>query len=191
MPFWHRDEPAHKKLAKALLNAQAGGYLAHPPDLAGEPTTGLVGVHGIPRPRRWGVVVPAEAAIPTDEVHFTALPDGTLVVDEDVPDGSLTPLADAVEAELTPPYRAEATRRTDGFWAVGASRIDVARVPEDVSGDTVELAVREGERTLLVDGLRSFGTIPSLDALAAELSSYVVRAERLDGELWEVKVTPL
>jgi hypothetical protein len=192
MPFWRRDEPVHKKLAKALMNAQAGGYLAHPPDLAGNVTTGEVGLHGIPRPRRWDAVVTAIAAqLPGDEVHFTALPDGMLIVEEDVPDEALAPLAEAVEQELEPPYRAEATRRGDELWAVGAVGIDVARIGEEISGDTIELAVQQGERALTIDGMRTFGTIPSLEALTGGLPAYVVRAERLDGELWEVTVAPL
>lgn len=191
MPFWRRDEPVHKKLAKALLNAQAGGYLAHPPDLEGNVTTGEVGLHGVPRPRRWDAVIAAEARLPGDEVHFTALPDGTLIVDEDVPEGVLAPLAEAVEEQLPPPYRAEGTRRGVDLWAIGASAIEVARVPEEVAGDTIQLAVQAGERTLEVDGMRTFGTVPSLEALARGLPAFVLRAERLDGELWEVTLAPL
>jgi hypothetical protein len=191
MPFWRRDEPVHKKLAKALLNAQAGGYLAHPPDLGGNATTGEVGVHGVARPRRWDAVVTTEADLPSDEVHFTALPDGTLIVDEDVPDGTLAPLAEAIEQELRPPYRAEGTHRGEGLWAIGASAIAVARVVEEIPGDNVELAIQDGVRTLAVDGVRTFGTLPSLEALAGGMPAYVIRAARLDGELWEVTVTPL
>lgn len=191
MRFWRRDEPVHKKLGKALMNAQAGGYLAHPPDLEGKATTGEVGLHGVPRPRRWDAVVTAETDLPGDEVHFAALPDGTLIVDEDVPDTSLSPLAEAVEQTLSAPYRAEGARRGEELWAVGARAIDVARIQEEVAGDTIELVVQEGAHTLAVDGMRTFGTVPSLEQLAGELSAYVIRATRLDGELWEVTVTPL
>jgi hypothetical protein len=191
MPFWRRDEPVHKKLAKALLNAQAGGYLAHPPDLASNATTGEVGLHGVPRPRRWDAVVTAQAQLTGDKVHFIALPDGTLIVDEEVPEGTLAPLAEAVEQELRPPYRAEGTRRGEELWAVGASTIDVARVVDEVPGDTIELAVQDGVRTLAIDGVRTFGTLPSLEALARGMHAYVIRASRLDDELWEVTVAPL
>jgi hypothetical protein len=190
MPFWRRDEPVHKKLGKALLNARAGGFLAHPPDLEGN-VTGEVGLHGVPRPRRWDAVATAEARLPGDEVHFTALPDGTLIVDEDVPDDALAPLAEAVEQQLAPPYRAEARRRGAELWAVAASSVEVARVPEEVGGDAIELAVEGGARTLKVDGLATFGSVPSLEALAEGRSAYVINAERLDGQLWEVRVTPL
>jgi hypothetical protein len=191
MPFWRRDEPVHKKLAKALLNAQAGGYLAHPPDLEGNVTTGAVGLHGVPRPRRWDVVIAVETRLDGDELHFAALPDGTLIVDEDVPEGALAPLAEAVEEQLPPPYRAEGTRRGDGLWAVGASAIDVARVPEEITGDAIQLVVHGAGHALEIDGIRTFGTVPSLEALARGLPAYVLRAERLDGELWHITLAPL
>ena len=191
MPFWRRDEPVHKKLAKALLNAQAGGYLAHPPDLEGNVTTGEVGLHGVPRPRRWDVVIATEAQLPGEHVHFAALPDGTLIVDEELPEAALAPLAEAVEEQLPPPYRAEGTRRGDELWAIGASAIEVARVQEQIAGDRIQLAVQGGERSLEIDGMRTFGTLPSLEAHARGMDAYVLRAERLDGELWEIRLAPL
>ena len=39
---------------------------------------------------------------------------------------------------------------------------------------------------LVIDGNRSFGTLPELEALAEGDS--VVRAARLDGSLWEVRI---
>lgn len=192
MPFWRRDEPVHKKLAKALTTAQGGGYPAYPAEHLGDTApAGEVGLHGVARPRRWDAVVTAETELPGDEVHFTALPDGTLILDEDVPEGSLSPLAEAVEQVLPPPYRAEGARRGEALWAVGARAIDVARVAEEIAGDTVELVVQEGSRVLAVDGMRTFGTVQSLERLAGDLPAYVIRAARLDEELWEVTVTPL
>jgi hypothetical protein len=150
------------------------------------------GIHGVARPRRWDAVVTAEAELPGDGAQFVVLDDGTLVMDEDVPDGALTPLAEAVETQLRPPYRAEATRRGERLWAVGATKIRTARLSDEIGGDTVELAVQEdGDRTVLVDGARTFGSLPGLEALAAGMRSYVIRADRLDDELWEVKVVPL
>jgi hypothetical protein len=184
-PFWKREKPLHEQLADdgGMTLAQTGGRDVAPWDKAG--------IHGVPRPRKWDAVVSAEAELPGDEVHFVALEDRSLIVDEDVPDDELAPLADAVELELSPPYRAEATRRGDLLWAVGATKIDVATIDEDVAGDTVELAVQDGERTLLVDGTLAFGSFPELEALAQGMPSYVVRAERIDGNLWEVKAVPL
>ena len=82
-------------------------------------------------------------------------------------------------------------RQSDELWAVAARAIDVVELP-GWSGETIELSVRGGERTLTVDGAREFGTIPELEALEGGRSpDYVVRAERLDGDWWEVRVDPL
>jgi hypothetical protein len=149
------------------------------------------GIHGIPRPRRWDAVASAEAhELPGDEVHFVALPDGTLVVDEDVPEGALVPLADAVEGLLEPPYRAEAVRRGEQVWAVAGNAIDVVELSEDVEGDSIEVTVTGDQRLLLVDGAPSFVHGRELDE-RAEAPEFVARAERLDGNLWEVTIQPL
>lgn len=75
--------------------------------------------------------------------------------------GDLAPLAGAVEQSVAPPYRAHAVRKGETVWAVAANRIEVRRL--DRLGDEIE----EVE-----DGM-------------------VVRARRLDGDLWEVEATPL
>ena len=185
-PFWRREKPLHERLA------EAGGMVA--PTEAGRDVIPWhqAGVHGLARPREWDTVVTVEAELPGDVVHFVATDDGTLIVDEDVPDGVLQPLADAVETQIAAPYRAEGTRRGEQLWAVGATKIRTARLSDEIGGDTVELAVQEdGDRTVLVDGARTFGSLPGLEALAAGMRSYVIRADRLDDELWEVKVVPL
>ena len=189
MPFRRRREPLHARLAR-----EAGLELEvpRPGPVDTTPTWGETGIHGVPRPRQWDVVVAvAGEGLAGDAVHFVALPDGTLVVDEDVPDGALAPLADAVEASVAPPYRAEAVRRPDG-WAVGANRIDVAELP-DVGGEVIELAVHDGESTLRVDGEPAFGSAAGLEALARARGheAYVVHARRLDDDLFEVRVTAL
>jgi hypothetical protein len=146
-----------------LMHGLADGFLTAPPDEFGNPSPlGEVGVHGVPRARRWDVVASARAELPVNEVHFSALPDGTLIVAEDVPDGSLTSLAEAIEVTLNPPYRAEAVKREDGVWAVAASRIRMREFP-DAEADELEL-VEDGN---------------------------VVIGHRLDGDLFEVDVTPL
>lgn len=124
--------------------------------------TDAVGIHGVHRQREWDAVVTAQAELPGDAVHFAALPDGTLLVDEDVPDGALTPLADALEATVAPPYRAQAVRRGERVWAVGAKRIAVRAFP---GHEEDELELLEGDT--------------------------VVLGRRLDGDLFEVEVTPL
>ena len=182
MGLFGRDKPLHERLAEegdlnlgaeprprtpsrlgGLLHGLADGFLTAPPDEFGRPSPlGEVAVHGVARARQWDVVASAAAELPGNEVHFTALPDGTLVVEEDVPDGSLGPLAEAIEASINPPYVAESVRREDGIWAVGAKRIRVREFP-DHDGDELEL-VEDGE---------------------------VVIGRRIDGDLFEVQVSPL
>jgi hypothetical protein len=60
-----------------------------------------------------------------------------------------------------------------------------------LEGDELELAVQGGQRTLVVDGEQAFGTVPALEAFAAELEAYVVRASRLDGDLFEIELSAL
>jgi hypothetical protein len=68
----------------------------------------------------------------------------------------------------------------------------VVEVPEDVAGDKVDLAVNDGERTILVDDAPAQAEVPSLEQFAAQqFGSFVVHASRLDDLLWEVTVLPL
>jgi hypothetical protein len=195
--LFSRRKPLHERLADAggiadeLSEETALGLAADTPGWDGE-QRGEPGIHGVPRARRWDTVVSAEASeIKGDTVHFVALADGTLVVDEDEPDGSLATLADAVEQTIPPPYRAEAVRKGPTTWAVAASRIAVARVP-GLSGDEAELtSTREG-RVLRVDGRTTMGSVRELEQLGeTEGTQYVVVAKRLDGDLWEVEATAL
>ena len=183
--LFRRRKPLHERLA------EAGGLVPAPAvlDPFARPALLEAGIHGVSRARQWDAVVTAEApGLRGDAVHFVALPDGTLVVDEDQPDGSLAPLADAVEAAIEPPYRAEAVRRGDQIWAVAARLVRVVELA-DVAGDELELTVRGGERSLSIDGQRTFGSLPALEALVTGDS--VARGRRIDGELWEVRLDPL
>lgn len=146
-----------------LMHGLADGFLSAPPDEFGRPSPfGEVALHGVARPREWDTIATVAAEIPGEEVHFTSLPDGTLVVDEDVPDGALNPLADAIEASIAAPYRAEAVRRKDSVWAVGAKRIQVRSFPGH-DGDELELVE----------------------------DAQIVLGRRLDGDLFEISVSPL
>jgi hypothetical protein len=184
-PFWRREKPLHERLA------EEGGLTAPLEPGRDVAPWHQSGIHGVARPRRWDAVVTAEAELPGDAVDFVALADGTLIVDRDVPEGGLAPLAAAVELLIPPPYRAQGTRKSERVWAVAANKIVVAELGDEIGGDTVELAVQEDERTLLVDGAPSFGRLPSLEELAAGLPAFVIRADRIDGDLWEVRVVPL
>ena len=195
MGLFGRRKPLHERLAEAgglaAATAGSGGLIAQPPGWDGAPS-GVVGIHGVPQARRWDAVASADApALKGDSVHFVALEDGTLVVDEDEPDASLAPLADAVEETIPPPYRAEGVRRGGDTWGVAANRIAIASLP-DLRGDEAELtSTREG-KVLKVDGRTTLGSARGLERLGeAEGPEYVVRATRLDGDLWEVEATPL
>ena len=187
MGLFRRGKPLHERLAEeadldvgttggdgvpqqrtpsrlsSLMHGLADGFLSAPPDEFGRPSPlGEVALHGVPRARQWDAVASVSSELPGDGVHFTALPDGTLLVEEELPDGALTPRADANEVTIAPPYRAEAVRRDDSLWAVGAKRIRVRELPGH----------EEDELELVEDG-------------------QVVSGRRLDGDLFEVVVTQL
>jgi len=191
-----RREPIHKRLAReGRLETEPG--LVREPAPAPEPEpepgsrSGLTGVDGVPRPRRWDAVAPAQApGLTGNEVHFVALPNGDLVVDEDQPENTLAPLAEAIEETLRPPYRAEAIRRDGESWGVAARRIEVEVF--EAAGDELEVVANNEGRTLVVDGERAFGGVPELERVGERQGiTYVVRARRLEGTFWEVEAHPL
>ena len=197
--FWRR-EPLHRQLAERAgigdgldlpSERQRPALAAEPPGFDGE-ARGEAGIHGVPRRRQWDAVTTTEApGLEGDTVHFVALGDGTLLVDEDEPDGALAPLADAVETRLSAPYRAEAVRRSADAWAVAARRIELVELP-GLSGDTAELVVTREGHVLRVDGRTTLGGAPQLERLGERRGlDYVVRASRLDGDVWEAEVAPL
>lgn len=176
-----RRKPLHQRLA------EEGGLV--------EPSTrplftgviGETGIHGVPRERQYDAVVTAEAPdVEGSNARFVVFDDGSMLIEEG--DGDLTTLADAIEQQAARPYRAIAIRRGEAQWAVAAHGLRVVELPEP-GGDEVELAVRGEERTLVVDGNRMFGTLPALEQLAD--GDAVIRAARLDGNLWEVRVDRL
>jgi hypothetical protein len=176
-----RRKPLHQRLA------EEGGLV----ERSTVPLfTGVIpetGIHGIPRERLYDAVATTEAPDAAgDSARFVGLEDGSLLIEEG--DGDLTALADAIEHEIARPYRATAVRRGESTWAVAAHRLRVIELPEP-GGDEVELALRGDDKTLVVDGNRSFGTLPELEQLAD--GDAVIRASRLDGTLWEVRVDPL
>jgi hypothetical protein len=183
MPFWRRSEPLHEQLARE------GGLTEQLPSDT-TPRWGVTGIHGVPRPREWDATALVEAPeLEGNELAFVALPDGTLLVEGE---GDPEPLADALEGRLEPPYRAVAVRRDERNWGVAGRRIEVAQLP-GVSGQELELSVNDGERSLRVDGMPSFGSLPTLERLAEAkgYASYAIHASRLDGELFEISVAPL
>jgi hypothetical protein len=210
VPFWRRGEqtlnerlareaglslsgePAEAAAAEERRSAE-GDDLGRVFKRLTQPISDLAVIHGAHRAREWDAVATVEVAgIDGDAVHFVALPEGALVVDEEIPEGALDRLADAVEASLAPPYRAEAVRRGGDTWAIGARQTRIVELSAGIAGDEIELAVAGGERTLTIDGSASDERIPLLEELAGMYGeSYVARASRLDERVWEVEVFPL
>ncbi len=165
MPFFRRSRPIHEELAEEGdldIGQDRPAPRAFSGFLHNEGLFDAAGIHGIHRQREWDAVATVEAELPGERVNFAALPDGTLIVEEDVPDDALVPVAEAVEASIAAPYRAIAVRQDERIWAVGAKRIEVRSFPD-----------HDGEEMELVEDDR------------------VVLGRRLDGDLFEVEVTPL
>jgi hypothetical protein len=186
--LFRRREPLHERLAReGGLNPPAA-----PTPLDPRPAWQETGVHGVHRARDWDATVTVEAPdIEGDHATFVALPDGSLLV-EDGSDSSLEPLAAAVEQEVPAPYRAHAVRQNERLWAVQARRLEVLKLKDAPEGDTLDLTHTGDETTLRVDGERAFGSVRALEERGArEGREYSVHAERLDGELWEVRASAL
>lgn len=144
-------------------------------------------------PKEWDAatmaIVPGLAG---NRVEFTTLPNGDVIVGTEDGYADLSPLADAVEQHLSPPYRAAAARQTGELWGIGAKRIEVAQIPFP-TGDKLELSRHGDDEELRVDGEPSDAAVPSelarIGGGAGE--SFYVEAERIDGDLWEVRATAL
>ena len=186
MGLFRRSKPLHERLA------EEGGLTEDPLQEPAPPGWMETGVHGVPRQKQWDTVVAVEVeGIEGDTVHFVALADDTLLVDEAI---DAEPLADALDGTIEPPYRAEAVRRSETQWAVGIRRIEVLDL-EDSSpeGEDLTLTWRDGSHELLVDGAPAFGSIPALERLGESrgTASYVIQGHRLADTVWEVRVAPL
>ncbi len=171
----------------------AAGLSADPPGWDGEPR-GEPGIHGIARARRWDAVVSASAPdLEGASLDFVALADDTILVVGDTAAAAeaVRPLADAVLTKLPAPFRGEGRRQDGTIWAVGASSIAVLE-HAGLDGQAVELVVTREGRALHVDGRPSYAPAPALEQAGRQQGpEYVVRANRLAGDLWEVEATAL
>jgi hypothetical protein len=143
--------------------------------------------------RKWDTATTARApGVQGDSVEFTVLPEGDLIIGNENVDGDLTPLADAVEEHLSPPYKATASRQDGDLWGVGAKRIEVAQFSFP-DADELVLSQNNGVSEFRVDGEPSDATAPvTLQRLGErDDADFCVGAERIDGDYWEVKVSPL
>jgi hypothetical protein len=187
-----RRETLHERLAReGGLTERAAERPLEPVDV-GPPAPGVPGYHGVQRPRRWDAVVMAEAPdLPGDEMAFVVLPDGSVIIDDELPEPAIEPLAEALDDVVEAPYRVEAVRRHDQVWAAAARRIEVLEIP-GVDGEELMLTMQDGTKTLGIDGRPEFGTVPELERFASERhDAYVAEAKRLDGDLFEVRISPL
>jgi hypothetical protein len=187
VPLFRRREPLHERLAR-----EGGLGAADEPPVDPRPAGLETGIHGLQRPRDWDVTLTVDAPdVAGDAVRFVTLPDGSVLV-EDGPDTELDPLASAVEQELKPPYRARAARQGETLWAVQARRIEVLRIPDGPEGDGIELTHTADGTSYAVDDAQQFGSVPVLEERGArEGAEYTVHAERLDGDLWEIRAAAL
>ena len=181
------DEPAEPDASPDPADPQ------EPPPLAGVAgwDTVRTGYLGPLAPRGYDALGSAVAPdIQGDEVKFWVLPDRSIVVDEEVGDAQLDPLADAVEHQIRPPYRAHAVREGNDVWTVTADSIEVAEFQAD--GDVVELARTDEGTTLTVDGAVTPGRLPALERIGETCGrTFAVHAERIDGDLWDVRAAAL
>ena len=194
--FRRRQETLNEQLLREA-GLDPAQVLADPPPPPGPPKS-LLARAGLPdgtgvSPKEWdGAVTATAPGIAGDRVDFTTLPDGDLIVSEEQGDADLSALADAVEEQLPPPYRAVATRQDGDLWGVGAKRIEVAQIPF-AEGDTIELSRKDSWDEFRVDGEPSDAAVPrELERLGeAAGTDFFVKAERIDGDLWEVRVSAL
>jgi hypothetical protein len=194
--FRRRPETLNEQLLReaGLDPAEALGVTPPPRP---EPVQSILRRLGVPdgssvSPKEWDAAVTITApALAGDRIEFTTIPNGDVIVGDETGDADLSPLADAVERHLSPPYRAVAARQKGDLWAVGAKRIDVVQVAFP-AGDRLELS-RNGDDELRVDGQASDAAVPAeLEQVGEAVGdSFYVEAERIDGDLWEVRATAL
>ena len=168
------DEPSSVQSSTAAVS-----------DVLGEVNVGVFG----PGQDPWDAFVIAKApGLDCDEVLFWALPDGDLLVAEKGT-ANVSVLANAVEKKLRRPYKALAGRQDKERWAVAARQIIVAQFTFD-GGDSLELERSGDTVTFTVDGAPSDQRAPrELDAIAdSEVGNFYVVAERIHGDLWDVRV---
>ena len=129
--------------------------------------------------------------LPGKEVTFVVLEDGSVILDDELPEPAIEPLAEVLDDLVKAPYRVEAVRRHDDVWAAprGGSRCWRYRGRRRRGADVDHAG---GDEDAHRRRPAEFGTVPELERLASErYDSYVAEAKRLDGDLFEVRVSPL
>jgi hypothetical protein len=173
-------------------SATASPIEPEPAEETADPVWSAYLTRAMERPAIWDVVTSITApGIEGDKVEFATLPTGDLVVDTETGDADLSPFADAVEKQVDPPYRVLARREGGDRWGIAARVIDVVELTFD-GGDEIELVENEGSTELRVDGEPWSQEIPELERAGETLGTdFVVQADRLDGDFWEIRVSAL
>jgi hypothetical protein len=150
------------------------------------------GITGLARYREWDAVVTASApGSAGDEIELVALADGVFLVERKTTDVDPQPLLAALAGVVEPPYRALGIRRPE-LWVVGAVGLEVVALGDDLRGSEIEVVRDEAGVRVRIDGLPAPEQVPELEGLGeARGGSYVVRARRLKGTLFEVEVEAL
>jgi hypothetical protein len=172
--FGRRDETLNEKLLREAGYSADGDPAEHEPGLEAEE-----------EPDDTVEFFLDDPDLPGAAHEFVTLADRSTIVDEDAPD--ITVIADAVEQDLEPPYHASAAKQSDGFWLVTARPIRVETFA--LEGEKAELSSIGGVTTFTVDGvpLDSAGVPSRLLAIGEAVGpNFSLRAERIDGDLWEV-----
>jgi hypothetical protein len=196
--FRRRKETLNEQLLREAGIDPAQALGDQPPPVPLEPPKSLLVRVGVPDgsgagPKEWDAAVTVTAPdLAGDRIEFTTIPSGDVIVGEEAGDADLSPLADAVERRVDPPYRAVAARQDGYLWAVGAKRIEVARIPF-AQGDRLDLSRNGDGSEFRVDAEPSDAAAPpELEQLGdASGERFYVEAARIDGDLWEVKVTAM
>jgi hypothetical protein len=196
--FRRRQETLNEQLLRKA-GLDPAQVLGNPqPPAPPEPAPSVLAIVGVPDgsrvpPKEWDAAIAVEApGLAGSRIEFITIPDGDVIVGEEAGDADLSPLADAVERSVSPPYRAVAARQDGDLWAVGAKRIEVAQIPFP-DGDSLELSNKDSWEEFRVDGEASDAAVPAALEQVGERAGadYFVKAERIDGDLWEVRVSAL
>ena len=156
---------------------------------------------GLARAREWDATVLVEApGLPAGELSFRAFAEA--VVGAPVGAGEVVArAAEALDALVERPYEARLVPRSEGTWAAAAREItgELVRLP-GVEADSLEhVTAPDGVRTARVDGDAPVVVAPPVAGALAELErlgadrfqACVVAADRVEDDLWEVRVDPL
>ena len=156
---------------------------------------------GLARPREWDATALVEArALVEGELRFRAYKEG--VVGAPIGTDAVARAVETLDALVERPYEALLVHRGATTWAVAARAIsgELVRLP-GVEARSLELVTApDGERTVRLDDEDApFAVAPSVAAALDELErrgrtrfqAHVVAADRVEDDLWEVRVDPL